>query len=224
MSIPELEAALRGAEERLSGTMDRDSQTQMVRVLSFEELNAARDAVLQAERNLAAAKGEPYAVPIEFPIIWDVGAPLPYLLQNDYRTFLTFFVRDVDPNWDGSYVSVRSPNSSVNEKLAVVQFERCVCTKMGTPNEDVLHGHPLGGKGLEGYRAMSVENSAWLKELETINSVHSCYKPEVWRDVNHYILPFHDCTFECVARGFKVEEFEMPLPELLAEICKRLVR
>src|SRR5437667_12297618 len=36
----------------------------------------------------------------------DTGAPLPYLLQNDYRTFVAFFLRDVDPNWDGTYVTV----------------------------------------------------------------------------------------------------------------------
>jgi hypothetical protein len=196
----------------------------MVQVLSLEELDAARDAVLQAERNLAAAKSEPYAVPIEFPVFWDTGAPLPYLLKNDDQTFLTFFVRKIDPDWDGAYVTVRRPNSNLGEKLAVVEFERCVCTKMGTPNDEVLHGHPLDGKGLEGYQPMLVKNSLWLKELETINSVHSCYRAEVWRDLNHYILPFHDCMFECVARGFKVEQFEMPLPGLLAEICKRLVR
>jgi len=224
MSILELEAALRTAQERLSGTMERDPQTQMVRVLSLEELVEARNAVLQAERNLAAAKNESFAVPIDFPVIWDTGAPLPYLLRNDYQTFLTFFVQDIDPDWDGSYTSVRHPTSDLSEKLAVVEFERCVCTKMGTPNDEVLHGHPLNGNGLEGYQAMSVKNSEWLRELEAINSVHSCYKAELWRGLNHYILPFHDCTFECVARGFKVETFQMPLPELLAEICNRLVR
>jgi hypothetical protein len=224
MSVSELEAALRKAQERVSRTMKTDPHTHMVRMTSFEESRAARDAVLQAERNLAAAKSEPYAAPIEFPVSWDVGAPLPYLLQNDHRTFLTFFVRDIDPDWDGSYVSVRSPNSNVAEKLAVVEFERCICTKMGTPNDEVLHGHPLHGKGLEGYEAMLVKNSAWLKELEAINSVHSCYRAEVWRGLNHYILPFHDCTFECVAQGFKVEAFQMSLSELLSEVCKRLVR
>jgi hypothetical protein len=224
MSISELETALREAQERASRTMETDPRTHMVYVMSFEDLKIARDAVLQAERNLAAAKGEPYAVPIGFPVSWDVGAPLPYLLQNDYQTFLTFFVRDIDPDWDGTYVSVRSPNSNHSEKLAVVEFDRCKCTKMGTPNEEVLHGHPLDGKGLAGYQAMSVKNSPWLKELEAINSVHSCYKAEVWRGLIHYILPFHDCTFECVARGFKVEEFRTTLPELLADICKRLIR
>jgi hypothetical protein len=109
----------------------------------MEEFSAACDAVLQAERNLAAAKGEEYAVPIEFPVSWDTGAPLPYLLQSDYRTFLSFFLRDVDPGWDGTYARVRSPNDSSAERIALVEFERCICTKMGDPNDEVLHGHPL---------------------------------------------------------------------------------
>lgn len=154
MSIPELEAALRVAQERVSRTTETDPRTRMVRVSSFEDSRVACDAKLQAERNLAAAKGEPHAVPIDFPVSWDVGAPLPYLLQNDHQSYLTIFVRDVDPDWDGSNVSVRRPDSNLKEKLAVVEFERCLCTKMGAPTDEVLHGHPLNGKGLAGYQAM----------------------------------------------------------------------
>jgi hypothetical protein len=222
MKIPELETALREAQERASRAAKALAPKH--RGGEVEEFRAARDAVLQAERNLAAAKGGPYAVPVEFPASWDTGAPLPYLLQNDYRTFFTFFLRDLDPNCGGSCVSVRGPNSNLSEKLAVVEFERCICTKMGTPNDEVLHGHPLSGKGLVGHQPMAVKNSIWLKELDAINAVHSCYKAAAWRDLSHYILPFHDCTFECVARGFKVEAFQMPLPELLTEVCNRLVR
>jgi hypothetical protein len=40
-----------------------------------EEFTAARAAVLLAERNLAAAKGEQYAVPIEFPVSLGYGRP-----------------------------------------------------------------------------------------------------------------------------------------------------
>jgi hypothetical protein len=98
----------------------------------MEEFRAAREAVLQAERNLAAAKGEEYAVAVKFPVCWDTGAPLPYLLQNDYRTFLAVFLQDFDPDWDGTFVRVRNPNSGLSEKLALIEFERCICTKMGS--------------------------------------------------------------------------------------------
>ena len=70
---------------------------------------------------------------------------------------------------------------------------------------------------------MKVENSPWLKELETINSVHSGYDPETWRNLNHYIFGFHDSTFECVAKSFVVEVRATTIPEVLKEICGKLV-
>jgi hypothetical protein len=107
------------------------------------------------------------------------------------------------------------------QKLAVVEFQRCICTKMGTPNDEVFHGHPLHGKGFAGYLALAVENSNWLKELEAINAVHSNYKSEPWRELKHYILPFHDSTFECVARSFIVETYQTNLPQLLTDFSQR---
>ena len=146
MHIAELETALRAAQARQSRALHR--------LGDMEEFRAAHSALLQAERNLAAAKGEEHALTVEFPVRWDTGAPLPYLLKNDHRTFLAFFLHEVDPNWDGTYVTVRTPKSALSEKLALVEFERCICTKMGTPNDEVLHGHPLYGKGLARYEAM----------------------------------------------------------------------
>ena len=219
MTISELETALGEAVER---------QKRAIKALASkhkggetEEARAALEAVLAAERALAGAKGEQYAVPIDLPE-WDVGAPMPHLLQNDYRTFLFFYLRETDLKSEGDSPLVRQPNRSESEGFAVFTFERCLCTKMGTPNDEVLHGHPLYGKGLAGYRAMVVHNSNWLKELEAINAVHDQYRPESWRELNHYILPFHDCTFECVARGVKAETHLKSFVELLAEICIRL--
>src|SRR4051794_5203846 len=65
-----------------------------------------------------------YAEPLDFPVQWDTGAPLPQLLVNDYRAFLTFYVRVVDPKWDGSYVTIKSPASDQQESLALVEFKR----------------------------------------------------------------------------------------------------
>jgi hypothetical protein len=170
-----------------------------------EWIAATYEAVLAAERDLAAAQNEPHAVPIEFPVQWDIGAPLPYLLRNDDRTFLVFFLRDIDSDWDGTYVNIRRADDPNPTRLAVVEFKRCICAKMGTPNDEVFHGHPLHGKGFVGYRPLRVKNSPWIKELETINSVHVAYGPESWSTLNHYIFGFHDSTFECVAESFVVE-------------------
>ena len=189
----------------------------------WEECLAASEAVLGLERELAAAKGEEHAVPLDFPVLWDTGAPLPHVIQNDYKTFLTFYVREADPNWDGSYVTVKDPGDGSVETLALVEFFGCSSAKLGSPNDEVFEGHPLNGKGLDGYTAQRVVNSRWLAELEAVNSVHRCYDPARWRNLNHYVFWFHDSTFECVAESFKVEVFRESMAEMLARVCQRLL-
>jgi hypothetical protein len=222
VSLTDLQIALKAAQTR----RNRAAQALAPKHKGgeLEEFAAAQEALLEAERALAAAQDEPHAVPIAFPVQWDTGAPLPYLLQNDNRTFLVFSLRDGDPEWDGTYVNIRDADDPRPGNLAVVEFERCICTKMGAPNDEVLHGHPMNGKGLRGYSPLRVKNSLWIKELEAINSVHSRYRPESWRSLNHYIFGFHDCTFECVADSFFVETREAAVPELLSEICGKLVQ
>ncbi len=183
---------------------------------------AAREAVLEAERALAASRNEPHAVPLEFPVQWDTGAPLPFLLQNDYRTFLVFAQRDVAPRRDGTSPRSRNADDPNPGQLAIVEFRRCVCTRMGTPNEEVFRGHPLSGSGFEGYRPLSVRNSTWIRELEAMNAVHPRFNPRSWSGLSHYIFGFHDSTFECVAKSFVVESRVSTFPDALRKICEKI--
>lgn len=189
----------------------------------WEEYQEATAALLAAERALAAFKNEEHAVPLEFPVQWDTGAPLPQLLVNDHRAFLIFLVKIVDSNWDGTYVTIKNPGNQQRESLALVEFSRCISAKLGSPNEEVFHGHPLAGKGLEGCTAQLVQNSRWLAELQKINSVHACYRPDAWQQRNHYVFWFHDTTFECIAESYAVELHDRSMPDLLVEACRRLV-
>lgn len=189
----------------------------------WEEWEAANDEVLRLERLVAAAQGQEHAEPLDFPVRWDVGAPLPHLFDNGQKTLLTFYVHEPDPQGDGSYVTVQSPSDGTEELLALVEFERCVSARMGDPNDEVHHGHPLYGKGLRGYTAQVVRNSRWLAELEAINRVHDHYKPELWKSLRHYIFWFHDETFECVARGFQVEVFRESMAAMLHRVVHRLL-
>lgn len=210
----DLEGRLKLASERLSITMT---------TLSPKEFEAAHEDVLVLERKLAAAKGEQYAEPLDFPIKWDIGAPLPQLLVNDYRALLTFVISEPDPAWDGSYVTVMNPASGQAWPLGLVVFEGCMSAKLGAPNDEVFEGHPLNGKGMKAYSAQRVVNSIWLKELETINSIHRCYNPALWRDLNHYVFWFHDSTFECIAKSFKVEIYRESMESLLIRMVEGLV-
>jgi hypothetical protein len=189
----------------------------------WEEYRAAYQEVLRLERKLAAAKGEEYAETLDFPVKWDVGAPMPHVMVSDIRALLAFLLREPDPNWDGSYVTVKSPADEGPEQLALVEFEHCFSAKLGSPNDEVLHGHPLNGKGLEPYTAQEVVNSRWLKEIEAINRVHSMYRPESWLGLHHFIFWFHDTTFECLAESFKVETHRVSMKELLALMVDRLI-
>lgn len=191
----------------------------------WEEYKAAHDDLLRIERALASHRGEPFAEPLDFPVRWDIGAPLPHLIQSDYATYLAFYLGpQADASLRGSvgYSEVQVVDSRTEEALAVVRFDSCVSTQMGDPNDEVFQGHPLYGRGLQGYRPMVVRNSPWIRQLQAINSVHHMYDASRWVDLNHYFFGFHDSTFECVARGFEVEIMNTSMAEALRKMCERL--
>lgn len=189
-----------------------------------EEFHAAHEQALRIERALADSRGEPHAVPFGFPVKWDVGAPLPFLLCNDNRCFLTFYVSEPDPNWDGTSVEVIDPASPEVVSLCLVSFKNCVSAKLGHPNDEAQHGHPLQGRGLEGYTAQIVKNSPWVKEVAKTNSVHPCDNPARWAGVNHYVFWFHDSTFECLAESYQVELCRETMAQLLTRVQQMLIR
>jgi hypothetical protein len=166
----------------------------------------------EAEREAARAKGQEYAVPCDLGVSWETGAPMPHLLCAGHRAFLVFLLREPDP----------ARASGAAEPLALVEF-RGATVKLGSPNDEVLHGHPLYGKGLVAYGAHYVMNSRWLRELEEINKVHSRYDPAHWKELKHYLFAFHDETFECLARGHEVQIHRTSMKDLVALAAQRMV-
>lgn len=218
-NIPDLESRLKSAGERLQRAIAALAPKH--KGGEREEYQAANEEVLSLERQLAAARGEEYAEPCGFPFEWDTGEPMPHLLVSDHRTLLSFLLNEPDPAWDGTYI--KSIGMEQPEPLALVEFERCVSAKLGAPNDEVFHGHPLSGKGCEPYSAQQVVNSRWIKEIEAINSVHSQYRAEHWRDLHHFIFWFHDTTFECIARSYKVETHRISIRSLLELMVERMI-
>jgi hypothetical protein len=203
MDTSELEKHLEIARQRMNS---------FVHYKNSGEFHQARATVLSLERKIAAERGEEYADSLDFPVQWDTGAPLPQLIANDYRTFLIFVLRN------------DHPEDFLGDSIALVQFHTCLSVKLGAPNEEVLNGHPLYGKGLEYYSAQIVRNSNWIQELETINKVHSHYRPELWRSVSHYIFGFHDKIFECIAQSYTVEVFQKGMDDVVEKAARRLLQ
>jgi hypothetical protein len=124
---------------------------------------------------------------------------------------LVFYI--ADPDWDGSY----------DPPIAIIRFDACAGAILGPPNDEALNGHRLWGKGLEFYGTFVVRNSLWIREVRRIGSVHPRHDPGRKTDLSHYVICFHDTTFECLARGFEVHTTAKPLGEALLELTDTLV-
>jgi len=133
----------------------------------------------------------------------DTGAPMPTLLSNEHHVYLTFYVRHIDPNWDGKSVHVRSKKDS---GIVTVQFHQFAQFKFGNPNDEAIEGHPYYTHGLQPYAMQIVQDSNWIKQLCQMNSVHYNHKDEYFSNYKHYIFFFHDTCFEIVATGYTIEE------------------
>ncbi len=103
----EIERLLAVAKQRVSGSLARlrDRHGEEERA-AYRSANAE---LLALERQLAEARGEPYATPVDFPVEWDTGAPLPHLICSDDRTFLMFLVATDGGRSTSPERSVQSP-------------------------------------------------------------------------------------------------------------------
>ncbi len=133
----------------------------------------------------------------------DIGAPLPLVIADDYRLILEYLVSEPDPNWDGTYVNVVSPDT--DGTVAIVRFRHPYAHFFGPPNDEAFSGHPLASRGLEPYGVFKIQHSSWIRQLEQMNAVHPYHdRNRFMASKHHFVFAFHDSTFECVADGFDV--------------------
>ena len=116
------------------------------------------------------------------------------------------------------------PQSSVGAPLALVRFSLCYASLFGPPNDEAFDGHPLAQRGLKPYGAFVIEHSSWVRQLEQMNAVHPYHKPARFLARKHYVLSFHDSTFECVADGYTVELYDSSISEILPRMLELLER
>ncbi|MEQ8190547.1 MAG: hypothetical protein ABRQ39_21455 [Candidatus Eremiobacterota bacterium] len=220
-NISLLEEKLKKSNERLEKSVKNLSKKHMGG--EMEEYQAAQEENLLLQRKMSLAKKEETAMLCDWPVKWDTGAPLPHVISSGNKTFLIYYTGKIDPEWDGTYVKIIDPAKEELLTIAIVEFIHCYAYKFGGANDEVIHGHPLRGKGLEPYGAHIIHNSRWIKEEVKINSVHRYYKTETWEKINHYLLLFHDEIFECLAEGFKIEIVRDTFEHVLKESINRMI-
>ena len=115
----------------------------------------------------------------------DTGAPAPHVVASE-RALRLEYNRFADPECS----------------IVTVVFEHPSAHYLGYPNDEVIRGHPLYERGLclDGF--FEVVSSSWIRAMERANRIHPCHKAELYVGLSHYVITFHDSTFECVARGY----------------------
>lgn len=187
------------------------------------DLLAAHEQRLQAERDLAAARGEQYAQVIDIGPRWDVGAPLPHLISDGSRAFVVCLASQPDPDWDGTYVTMVSPADQHPSLFVVLELRGCQEIRFGGPNDEAIAGHPLHGRGLDSYRAHEVLNSAWIEEAIRVNSVHPHHSDAPFRQLHHYALLFHDEMIEALARDIESRLVKGTMRAILHDLAGNLI-
>ncbi len=162
-------------------------------------------------------------MPIEDIPQSSVGAPIPVVLSDEFVTVVAFYLQNTPDGWDGTSIRMASSGTE-GEPLALVRFSFCYASMFGPPNDEAFEGHPLAKRGLEPYGAFIIENSSWIRRLEEMNSVHPYHKPQRFQARKHYVLSFHDSTFECVADGYTIELHESSIRKILPRMMELLDR
>ena len=135
------------------------------------------------------------------------------LFQTEESCFLTF--NALKPVGSGSFEPVG---------IALIEFKGCIITQFGYPNDEAYQGHPLFAKiqslGKEATSIHEVHHSRWLRQLVEQNR-KSFPEGTPWEDSRHFIIEFHDSSFECLAESFHTELIEGPYESILIYLAKR---
>ncbi|MFN8714580.1 MAG: hypothetical protein ACK5Z2_17155 [Bacteroidota bacterium] len=162
-----------------------------------------------------------FARVLEWSPQWDTGAPMPQVFSNGRKIFLIYLIREVDPNWDGTFTTLIDNTSDIAHSLALVEFDGNTF-RFGIANDEVFSGLPLWNKGLDAYSAHQIENSTWINELKKINKVHPRYNEDSWIDLKHFALLFHDEILEVIATDYTIEIFNTTFAKLAGEVARRM--
>jgi hypothetical protein len=131
----------------------------------------------------------------------------PVLLQSDYSTFLVF---NAMQERDGAYHDAGH---------AIVTFERCSITKFGYPNDEAWHAIPRT-RGLS-YDVHEVLDSDWIREKTRLNRYGFPDTPD--STARHFLILFHDSSFECIARDISVRLSNEPIADIVADLTARIL-
>lgn len=150
-----------------------------------------------------------------------VGAPIPFVMADEHRVVLAYYLDVRSPEWDGSQTRVVDASTS-DEPIALVRFNGSMAHMFGPPNDEAFTGHPLASRGLHPYGAFRIEESSWIRKLERMNSVHEHHRPDRFWFLQHLVFAFHDSTFECICQKFDVTTDQGSIHSMIPKMARLL--
>lgn len=141
--------------------------------------------------------------------------PEPVVMSSGTELYVAFFAyRLVDEEHD----------KTSDEEIVVIKFQRPFKHTFGSPSNETIGAHPCYPLGLSYSAFYEVKNSYMLKEAETIRKSHPRFDPNDFKKSRHFILTFHDNTFECVAEDFQLLDKTETQFQLIAAIADNAAR
>lgn len=200
MTIEELEKQLAEATEYVKQVLARR--------WTMKELGAAFEREAEAQRVLAAVKGDEYARPFDIGFVPEAAVSEPAFFQTERSSILTFSAMQEQP--DGT---------REDAGYGLVEIVHCRVSAFGEPNDESLKRHPLYSKGLRAYGVYEIANSAWIKA--EIAHERSSLPDVPDTKQSHFIFTFHDSTFQCIASELRAMLIPRPFENVMVEVKKK---
>lgn len=130
------------------------------------------------------------------------------LLQSEHSAYLIF----------NAMKPVIGSSRYKDAGLAICRFPGFSITKFGYPNDEAWSSIPRT-QGLE-YGIYEVLNSEWAQEITRLNRYAFPNTPD--SRGRHYLILFHDSSFECIAGEIQSELTDKPLLDVLNGLSQRI--
>jgi len=198
MRIEDLQEEVTSAEEALRKAHEARAPAEK-RLAAFARL-------AEAQRALAAARGEEYAASLNLGFVPEAAVSEPVFFETERASLLSFSaVREAPASLRG------------DAGYGLVEIVGCVATSFSSWDEE-WQRDPLHSKGLSGYGAFEIVNSGWIRALREHGISGSLGAGPMHR---HFLFRFHDSTFQCIASDLRGTTIPRPFENVLAEVRKR---
>lgn len=147
-------------------------------------------------------------IPIDIGVVPEAATAGPVLLQSAQSTFLIFNAMKRDLGVDGY----------VDAGRAICEFPGCRITKFGYPNDEAWSAIPRT-HGLS-YDVCEVADSEWDEETVALNRHR--FPDVAMRKKRHFLIPFHDSSFECIAEDIRCQTSDEPIEVILGRLAAHI--